>query len=136
MIMEKLYQYCLLNSVMTRYKNAMISKFPKFERKICQILQNSKNWRNNIFTFIDVSPKIFMLQRLTIPHSKAWNKLFWPFLIHFSAKSDISWSAEQNTCIIFWTHWFQTFFTEKNFHNRCGLFIGYNLSVRKMEELL
>ena len=86
---------------MTKHKNAMISKFPDFERKIRQILQNSKNWRNNIFMFIDVSPKIFELQRRTIPHFKAWNKLIWPFVIHFSTKSDISWSAEQNTCPIF-----------------------------------
>ena len=78
----------------------MISNFHDFARKIRQILQNSKNWRNNIFMFIDVSPKIFELQRRTIPHFKAWNKLIWPFVIHFSAKSDISWSAEQNTCPI------------------------------------
>ena len=56
---------------MTKHKNAMISKFPDFERKIRQILQNSKNSRNNIFMFIDVSPKIFELQRRTIPHFKA-----------------------------------------------------------------
>ena len=86
---------------MTKHKNAMISKFPDFERKIRQILQNSKNWRNNIFMFIDVSPKIFKLQRRTIPHFKGWNKLFWPFDIHFNTKTDISWSAEQNTCPIF-----------------------------------
>ena len=86
---------------MTKHKNAIISKFPDFERKIRQILQNSKNWKNDIFMFIDVSPKIFELQRRTIPHFKAWNKLIWPFVIHFSTKSDISWSAEQNTCPIF-----------------------------------
>ena len=85
---------------MTKHKIAMISNFHDFERKIRQILQNSKNWRNNIFMFIDVSPKIFELQRCTIPHFKAWNKLIWPFVIHFSTKSDISWSAEQNTCPI------------------------------------
>ena len=56
---------------MNEYKNAMISKFPDFERKIRQILQNSKNWRNNIFMLIDVSMKIFKLQRRTIPYFKA-----------------------------------------------------------------
>ena len=59
---------------MTKHKNAMISKFPDFERKIRQILQNSKNWRNNIFMFIDVSLKIFKLQRSTIPHFKAYDQ--------------------------------------------------------------
>ena len=82
---------------MTKHKNAIISKFPDFERKIRQILQNSKNWRNNIFTFIDVSLKIFTLQRRTIPHTVGWGRVWpsrfltcirYPFLIpHGSDKS-------------------------------------------------
>ena len=37
---------------------------------------------------------------------------------------------------IFGTHRFQPFFTEEKFHIQYELFIGYNLFVRKMKELL
>ena len=88
---------------MTKHKNAMIANFHDFARKIRQILQNSKNWRNNIFTFIDVSPKIFELQRPTIPHFEAWNKLFWPFFIHLSDMRDII-EQQSKICVWFFLH--------------------------------
>ena len=48
--------------------------------------------------FFGESPKIFELQRHTIPHFNLWNKSFWPFITQFSCRTDILWDIEQNMC--------------------------------------
>ena len=41
-------------------------------------LQKHKNWKTYTFINFVVSPKVFKLQRRTIPHFKALDQLFWP----------------------------------------------------------
>ena len=54
-----------------------------------------------MFMLFGVFLKEFELQRRTIPHFEAWNKLFWPLFVHLSDMSDIFWTTEQNKCPIF-----------------------------------
>ena len=42
------------------------------------LYKNARNWKSNSFTYFIVTSKLLRLQRLTIPHFKALDKLFWP----------------------------------------------------------
>ena len=63
-----------------------------------------KNWhflKKQFSSFLIISPVLFDLQKRAIPQNKAWNILFWPYLMIFSNLMNIFWTMLTQSCAVF-----------------------------------
>ena len=86
----------------------MIKKLKNCFFKKCQFLHflltlKVKNCflKKQLFSILIISLVIFDLQKHTIPQIKAWNILFWPYFIHFTARMGIWWAMKPRKCAVF-----------------------------------
>ena len=85
-------------SGMIRYVIENLTIFDIIEMQKMQILHFLKN---QLFSILIISLVIFDLQKHTIPQIKAWNILFWPYFIHFTARMGIWWAMKPRKCAVF-----------------------------------